>query len=175
MSRSAAARRFLFASCAVAVAALAATPAHAAEGSRACALATASELEPVLGRVSLKAAAPMTGTQTEICRGQAPNATVLLRLATGLDPGRDRSGARESAGIALFEKMGAKVDVKRFGPITCSFVEPPASQPQLGFNTTCTLAKDTSVAGIEVTAQSRKDAVSIDQLRPLVEKMADRF
>lgn len=71
--------------------------------------------------------------------------------------------------------MGAQVDVKTFGPITCSTMVPPASLAEHGFNTTCTVSKANAVAGIEVTAKTQKDRVSIDKLRPLAEKMASRF
>ena len=127
------------------------------------------------GNVTMNGGDPMPGGKTESCTGQAQTTSVMLRLVTGLDPGRDRSGNKEKAGIELFKKMGAKVDVKNFGPITCSTIEPPAEQTQKGINTTCTVTKDTAIAGIEVTAKSQKDMVSIDRLHALAEKMAGRF
>lgn len=149
---------------------------EAADANKACGLLTASELEAVFGgKVTMNGGIPVPGGKTELCMGQAPTASVMLRLVTGLDPGRDRSGSKEKAGIELFKKMGAKVDVKIFGPITCSTIEPPAEQMEKGINTTCTVSKDTAIAGIEVTAKKQKDIVSIDQLRPLAEKMAARF
>jgi hypothetical protein len=149
---------------------------EAAGANKACGLVTPSELESVLGgNVRMNASVPMPDGKTEICTGQAPTTSVTLRLVTGLDPGRDRSGSKEKAGIELFKKMGAKVDVKIFGPITCSTIEPPGEQMEKGINTTCTVSKDAAVAGIEVTAKRQKDMVSIDQLRPLAEKMAARF
>jgi hypothetical protein len=148
----------------------------AADANKACGLLTPSELEGILGsNVTLNGGLPMPGGKTDICTGQAPTTSVMLRLVTGLDPGRDRSGSKEKAGIELFKKMGATVDVKTFGPITCSTIEPPADQMQKGINTTCTVTKDTAVAGIELTAKSRNDMVSIERLRPLAEKMASRF
>ena len=148
----------------------------ATDANKACGLVTPSELQGVLGgNVILNGGLSMPGGKTEICTGQAPTTSVMLRLVTGLDPGRDRSGNKEKAGIELFKKMGAKVDVKTFGSIACSTIEPPAGQMQKGINTTCTVTKDTAVAGIEVTAKNLKDMVSIDRLRPLAEKMASRF
>jgi hypothetical protein len=117
----------------------------------------------------------MGGGKAEFCTGQSPNAKVVLRLASGLDPGRDRSGAKEKAGVEMMKKMGAQVEVKSLGPIVCSTVVPPAGKEQMGYNTTCTVSKDTAVAGIEVTAKSQKDMVSIERLHPLAEKMAGRF
>jgi hypothetical protein len=42
-------------------------------------------------------------------------------------------------------------------------------------NTTCTVTTGEVVAGIEVTTRTQKDMGSIDKLRPLAEKMAQRF
>jgi hypothetical protein len=143
-----------------------------ANANHACDLMTVSELETVLGSpVAMKGAAPMASGKTEICTGQTPTAAVTLRLATDLNPDRDRSGSKEKAGLELFKNMGARVEVKRFGPIICSTIE----HMQTGFNSTCTVVKDTAVAGIEVTAKSRADMVSIEKLHPLAEKMATRF
>ena len=142
---------------------------------QACGLVTVQELEAVVGSaVVMKGGAPTAGGKTEVCIGQTPNASVLLRLVTGLDPGRDRSGSKEKAGLELFKNMGAKIEVKRFGPIICSTIEPPEQMPQ-NFNTTCTAVKDTAVAGIEVTVKSRTGMVSIEKLHQLAEKMATRF
>jgi hypothetical protein len=143
-----------------------------ANANHACDLMTVSELETVLGSpVAMKGAAPMASGKTEICTGQTPTAAVTLRLATDLNPDRDRSGSKEKAGLELFKNMGARVVVKRFGPIICSTIE----HMQTGFTSTCTVVKDTAVAGIEVTAKSRADMVSIEKLHPLAEKMATRF
>lgn len=151
-------------------------PIGAAERNHACELLTPSELESVLGAsVTLSGGSSMSGGKAEMCTGRASTATILLRLATGLDPGRDRTGTIEKAGIELFRKMGANVDVQAFGPITCSTIEPPPAKAHSGFNTTCTVSKETAVSGVEVTAKTQKEMVSIDRLRPLAEKMAGRF
>jgi hypothetical protein len=150
------------------------THANAAEANKACGLATPAEIESALG--SSVVLNPMGGGKAEFCTGQAPNAKVVLRLASGLDPGRDRSGAKEKAGLEMMKKMGVQIEVKIVGPIVCSTVVPPAGkEQQMGYNTTCTVSKDTAVAGIEVTAKSQKDMVSIERLHPLAEKMAGRF
>ena len=109
----------------------------AADANKACRLLTPSELEGVLGgNVIMKGSDPVPGGKTEICTGQAPTTSVMLRLVTGLDPGRDRSGNKEKAGIELFKKkMGAKVDMKTFGPVARSTIEPPVEQMQKGINT----------------------------------------
>ena len=101
--------------------------------------------------------------------------TVLLRLVTGLDPGRDRAGGIEKQGVEIAKQKGVQVDVKTFGPITCSTMVPPANLAQYGFNTTCTVNQSTAVAGVEVTAKSLQEMVSIERLHPLAEKMASRF
>lgn len=149
---------------------------QAAAANKACELLTASELQTALGAtVTLKGDGAPGAAGLELCRGETPTAVVLLRLATGLNPGRDRSGATERAGIEAAKKRGAQVDVKIFGPITCSTIVPPANLAQYGFNTTCAVTKPTAVAAIEVTAKSQKDMVAIDKLRVLAEKMAGRF
>lgn len=151
-------------------------PVFSAEGGKACSLVTSAEIESVLGStVTLNANPSMPGGKVELCIGQAPGAKVLLRLVTGLDPGRDRSGNKEKAGLAMIKNMGAQVEVKTIGPIVCSTLVPPAGKEQMGYNSTCTVSKDTALAGIEITANSKSDMVSIDKLLPLAEKMSGRF
>jgi hypothetical protein len=99
----------------------------------------------------------------------------MLRLASGLDPGRDRSGGKEKAGLEMMKNMGVQVDVKIFGSIVCSTLVPPSGKEQMGYNTTCTVSKGTAVAGIEVTAKNKEGMVPIEKLHPLAEKMAGRF
>lgn len=148
----------------------------AADGNKACGLLAPSELEAVLGtKVSLSGGSGIVVERVELCTGKTATATVMLRLVTGLDPGRDRSGGTEKKGIEMVKQMGAQVDVKTFGPITCSTMVPPANLAHLGFGTTCTLSKETTVAGIEVQTKSQKDMISIERLHPLAEKMAGRF
>ncbi len=138
---------------------------------KACALVTPNELQALLGaKVSGLKGTDMPGG-TGICMGQTPTARVTLRLAKRPEQG---AGA-EAAGIEIAKKMGAQVDVKTFGPVTCSTVIPPASLAEHGFNTTCSIAKKTDVAAIEVTAKIQKDMIPIDKLRPLAEKMMERF
>ena len=162
--------------CAVAFAASVQAPVSAADGNKACGLLTPSELESVLGtKVSLSGGGGMAAQKAELCTGKTSASTVMLRLVTGLDPGRDRSGGTEKKGVEMVKQMGIQVDVKTFGPITCSTMVPPANLAQHGFNTTCTVSKPTAVAGVEVTAKSQQDMVSIERLHPLAEKMANRF
>jgi len=149
-------------------------PAPAADDNKACGLLNASEIESILGtNVALKGGATPGGTQ--ICTGQASNKRIMLRLVTGLDPGRDRSGSKEKAGMEMIKQMGGQVEVKTFGPIVCSTLEPPAGKQQIGYNTTCTVSKDTAMAGIEVIANTKQNMLPIDRLRPLVEKIMGRF
>jgi len=150
--------------------------AEAADDNKACGLVTALEVESILGAtVALKGSGAMPGGKAEICMGQAANGRLMLRLVTGLDPGRDRSGSKEKAGIEMLKQMGGRVEVKTFGPIVCSTVEPPADKQQLGYNTTCTVNKDTAMAGIEFTGNKKQDMLPIDRVHGLAEKMAGRF
>jgi hypothetical protein len=74
----------------------------------------------------------------------------MLRIAKGGD---------ESGNAA------AQVDVKTFGPMTCSTVTPPKNLE----------VKGGEMAAIEITARTKNDVVPIDKLRPVAEKMAGRF
>ena len=153
-----------------------ATSVEAADTNKACGLLTASEIESVLGtNVALDGSASIPGGKIHICMGQAASAGVLLRLVTGLEPGRDRSGREEKAALVGVKQLGGKVEVKMFGPIVCSTAEPPASKPYMGYHTTCTVSKETAMAVIEITANNKTDMVPIERLRPLGEKMAGRF
>jgi hypothetical protein len=148
-----------------------AAPARAADANKACALVTQSELEAVLGeKVTLK---PGGMEKVLLCNGTTPKASVLLRVATK----RDGSGSGDAAkaGIEAARKMGAQVDVKTFGPMTCSTMVPPENLAAYGFNTTCSITKGASVAAIEITAKTRADMVSIERLKALADKMAGRF
>ncbi len=77
--------------------------------------------------------------------------------------------------MEMMKQMGAQVEVKSFGPIVCSTLEPPTDKQQMGYNTTCTVNKDTAMAGIEITANKKNDMLSIERVRVLAEKMAGRF
>jgi hypothetical protein len=138
---------------------------------KACSLATPEELQAALGAaVSGLKPQPAPGGTADICAGRTPTASVMLRLAK-----RSGQGGAEAAGIEAAKKMGAQVQVKAEGAITCSTMIPPKTLEQYGFNTTCSVLKDGQVAAIEVTAKSQKDMVTMDSLRKVVEKMAGRF
>lgn len=159
----------------MAVATLGVPVAEAEEG-KACGLLTASEIQSVIGTsVTLRSTPALPGGKGELCIGNWSDGTLMLRLATGLEPGRDRSGSIEKAGLEMMKNMGAQVDVKTFGPIVCSTLVPPSGKEQIGYNTTCTVSKDTAVAGIEVTAKNKTGMVPIDRLHQLAEKMTGRF
>jgi hypothetical protein len=142
----------------------------AADANKACALVTPAELEAALGeKVTLK---PQSGTgSVAMCTGTSPKANVLLRVAAK----REGSGDAAKAGVEMMRKQGYQVDVKMFGPITCSTMEPPANLAGHGFNTTCSVTKGTLVAAIEVTAKAKADVIPIERLKPVAEKMAGRF
>jgi len=142
------------------------------EGNKACALASPGEIETVLGAEVTGLNSPATGdASAQICLGNSSKGSVMLRLAKGKSEG----GEAERKGLEIVKKMGAQVDVKTFGPITCSTVIPPKNLEQHGFNTTCAISKSPQVAAIEIQAKTRADMVPIEKLRPLPEKMAGRF
>jgi hypothetical protein len=148
------------------------------EANKACALLTVAEIESA---IALKVPAfreggspgkPASGsTGGEFCMAATPTTTVMLRLAK-----KTGTSGREVKGIEMAKQMGAQVDVKTFGPITCSTLMPPSNlASQIGFNTTCSVTKGEAVAAIEVTTKAQKDMVPIDKLRPLAEKMLSRL
>lgn len=143
-----------------------------AQGNKACALASPAEVESVLGAKVTGLNAPGAVGSAQFCMGSSPKGSVTLRL--GKRSNRP-PGEAERKGLGIVKKMGAQVDVKFFGPITCSTIIPPKDKEVYGFNTTCTVSKADSVAGIEITAKTRADMVPIEKLHPLAEKMSGRF
>jgi hypothetical protein len=140
--------------------------------SKACSLVTPAELQAALGaQVSDLKGSSRPGMNLDICQGETPAAKIMLRVAKRSGDG----GGMEVKGIEMMKKMGVQVEVKTFGPITCSTMTPPKNMEQYGFNTTCSVLKAGQVAAIEVTAKQQKDMVSIDKLHPLAEKIAGRF
>jgi hypothetical protein len=146
------------------------TPAATAQ-SQACALATAEELQAALGApVSGLKPQTLPGGNADLCAGQTPAASVMLRLAR-----RSGGPGAEAAGIEAARKMGAQVEVKTDGPFTCSTIIPPKQLEQYGFNTTCSVLKNGQVAAIEVTAKRQQDMADMGRLRKLVERIAGRL
>lgn len=157
---------------AVALIGVAAWPAVAqTPAGKACGLVTEPELQSLLGaKVTLKGGS-LGDVQT--CTGESPSAKVMLRLFKRVT---DPSGEKEKAGIDALKKMGAQVDVKTAGGITCITTVPPANLVQYGFGTTCTVtSKAPMFAVIEITAKAQKDMVPMEKLRTVAEKMATRF
>jgi hypothetical protein len=143
-----------------------------AADNKACKLLTAAELEPVIGGKLSAFNGGSYGT-ADVCTAKSASATVMLRWAKKKEG--SASGNAAAAGLEIARKMGATVDVKTFGAITCSTVIPPKDKEVYGFNTTCSVSKATEVAAVEVTAKTQKDMVAIDKLHPLAEKIAGRF
>jgi hypothetical protein len=147
------------------------TAALAAGANQACALLSAAEFENLLGAGISSLTGSAMGT-AQMCSGHTPAATILLRLAKQSDAAKI-AGVK---GVEVLRKMGFQIDIKTFGPMTCSALVPPQSMvPQYGFNTTCSVVKGGQVAAVEITAKRKADAVPIEKLRPLAEKMASRF
>src|SRR5262245_28956179 len=105
---------------------------------KACSLATPEELQAALG-AAVSGLKPQTGPAgtADICAGQTPTASIMLRVAK-----RSGGSGVEAAGIEAAKKMGAQVQLQTEGPITCSTVIPPKSLEQYGFNTTCSVLKN---------------------------------
>lgn len=148
-----------------------ALPARATDN-KACTLLTPAELEPVAGKVAEFKSIAATA-EAQVCTAKSAKGTVMLRWAKSKSKADSAKAAAQGAEAA--RDMGAKVEVKTFGPITCSTMIPPANMTQYGYNTTCSVTKADAVAAVEIGARNRNDMVSIDKLRPLAEKLATRF
>jgi hypothetical protein len=151
-----------------AFAASAQAPVGAADGNKACGLLTPSELESVLGtKVTL-----MPSAAVELCTGRTPTGMVSLTVR------ETKTGAEADAGLAAAvtqaKQRGIQMDVKKFGPITCTTMSPMHNVKAL-FLTSCSVVKGTRAAVVEVMANSQQDVVSIEQLHLLAEKMPSRF
>ena len=138
---------------------------------KACGLVAESEVQSVLSaKVPLKNGA-IGDVQT--CSGETPTATMTIRLFRRMG---DPAGAKEKAGIEAIKKMGAQVDVKTSGGVTCMTTVPPANMAQYGFSTSCTVTnKAPMFAVIEIQAKTQKDMAPMEKLRSVAEKMATRF
>jgi hypothetical protein len=64
--------------------------------------------------------------------------------------------------------LGAKVS-----PLAGQSI-PGKTGVQMGFNTTDSVVKGTTVAAVEITAKARKDLVPIEKVHPLADKIAAR-
>ncbi len=138
----------------------------------ACSLATPAELAAALGTKAPDLKPQTTpGGAAPVCTGTTATATVMLRMGRRTSPGGDK----EAKGIAAARQMGIKVDVKTYGPVTCSTMVPPPNLAQMGYNTTCSVLKGNTVAAIEVTTKTQQDMVPMEKLRPIAEKMASRI
>lgn len=139
-----------------------------APDNRACKLLTAAELEPVVGGklVAFQGSAYRAG---DMCATSSTTVTVMLRL------GKKEQADAAAKSMEMLRRMGAKVNVKTFGHITCSTVTPPQHMEQYGFKTTCSVSKAAEVAAVEVRAKNQKDMVSMNELHPLADKMTRRF
>jgi hypothetical protein len=135
-----------------------------------CYLVTAAELESLLGPRTSGLTTNNWGTG-DICSGRTAKGAFTLRLAK---EGTPKANA-PADGVKLMRRMGAQVDVKSFGPITCSNVIPPKDREADGFNTTCTVTKNGQFGAIEVVTKTRADMVPIDKLKPIAEKIASRM
>jgi hypothetical protein len=147
-----------------------------AEGNKACGLASPAEIESVLGAKVTGLNSPSSGdSSAQFCMGTSLKGSVTLRFAKRRSEDSGSAGEAERKGLEIAKKMGAQVDGKTFGPITCSTIIPPKNLEQHGFNTTCAISKPSQVAAIEIHAKTRADMVPIEKLHPLAEKMAGRF
>lgn len=158
-----------------------AQPAHTTD---ACGLLTPAEVEAATGLKVEALSTPGAAPGGLFCMGQAPTATVTLRI--GNKPAASKGGASKGGASAsnadgtqaleVVRRMGAVVERKSFGRITCTTLMPPPNMAaQLSYSTTCGVTKGTLVAAIEVAAKAQKDMIPIEKLRPLAKKMGTRL
>ena len=139
-----------------------------ATDNRACKLLTATELQYIVGGKLF----PFQGSaysSGDMCTASSATVTVMLRLAE-----KEQADAAAKS-LDMLRQMGATVNVKTFGLITCSAVAPPKHMQRYGFKTACSVSKAAEVAVVEVRAKNQKDMVSIDELHRLADKMTGRF
>ena len=139
-----------------------------ATDNRACKLLTAAELDPVVGG-KLRAFQGSSYRTGDMCAASSTIAAVMLRL------GKKEPADAAAKSMEMLRRMGARIKIKTFGPITCSTITPSKDMQQYGYKTTCSVSKVAEVAAVEVRAKNQKDMVSIDALHPLADKMLSRF
>jgi hypothetical protein len=127
-------------------------PQRAWPQNKARSLAAPEELQAPLGARADRLRPQDLGAEAQMCVGQARALNVILRLAKRTDT----SEAKEANGMEIAKKMGLKVAVKTFGPVTCSTTVPPSYLAQYGLNTTCSVFKNGQVAAVEVTAKASR-------------------
>jgi hypothetical protein len=134
-------------------------------------LLTAAELEAALGGKAGKLSSGRLGA-AQTCGGTVGKTKVMIRVA---ERSASDSGEAERKGIETARQMGARVQVQKDGELTCSRLIPPASTPQIGYNTTCTILRDGVVVGVEVTATSEADMATTEAVKGLVQKARSRM
>src|ERR1044071_628500 len=154
---------------AAAAALLLAAASFAADGALACALVTPGEIEALTGvKVEMKG---VTVGTSNFCSARTPTLGVMVRMAQRPAGAADK----ESAAITIARKMGAHIDIKKYGAITCSTIVPPKEKEVYGFNTTCAIGKGPTLASIEGTTPKRESMVPMEKMRALAEKVGKRF
>lgn len=107
-----------------------------------------------------------------LCTDRAPTGMVALTIR------ETKTGAVGDAELgaagAQAKQSSIQMDVKKFGPITCTTMS-PLKDVRIPFLTSCSVVKGTRAAVVEVTTRTQKDTVPIAKLRPLAERMASRF
>jgi hypothetical protein len=137
----------------------------------ACALLKPDEIRAALGGEQGAFTASNVGALA-MCRGQSGRYAVLIRSAAS---SKQTSTDAAKQGIEAMRKMGAQVDVKTEGDLTCMTLVAPAAAPQLGVNTTCTIARGGHLTGVEVTGPAGTPLAGMDVVRGLVEKAVGRL
>jgi hypothetical protein len=142
---------------------------HAAD---ACALLKPAEIGAALGGKAGAFAPSAAAPGASFCRGQVGKFSVLVRIGTR-KPGD--TGEKEKKGIEMVRRMGAQVEVKTEGDLTCSKLSSPPQLAELGNSVTCTVIKAGNVVGVEVSAAAAADLPAIGPVRSLANTAASRL
>ena len=146
-----------------------------------CKLLTPAEIESGLGiKVPKFTHGSVQGSNTVTCNGDAVKGMSVGIMYAAPKPG-DPKIADPLAWIESYSRdsakaIGAKLNMQRFGSsIICTQLI--TSKGGLGglFNTQCYAVKPPNLAAVTVLVSTQQEMVSMDKLRPLAEKMLERF
>ena len=73
------------------------------------------------------------------------------------------------------QKAQTNVEIKNFGDMACSKMSPRPGREAMGYSAMCVVTKGNTQGAVTVTVKNAKDAVSMDALHKVAEKMVPRL
>ena len=137
-----------------------------------CTLLKPAEIQSALASAPTSLVATSVASGASLCRSRAGKLSLLIRVAPRAS---GASGEKERKGIEIARKMGAQVEVRTEGDLTCSRMTVPPPLADLGNNLTCTVQKSGQVVGVEVTSPAAADLPSTAVVAGLARKAASRL